>query len=140
LSEIPYNTPMERLQELLREVLINFQDVKLCVVFGSAVSDKSTLQSDLDIAVAAEQPLTGEKLLELVGAFTEATNREIDLIDLATATGLILKRSLSTGVVVQNLEKTLYARLISRMLFNEADMMPYFHRTLQERRKRFLDG
>ena len=131
---------MERLQELLREVLINFQDVKLCVVFGSAVSDKSTLQSDLDIAVAAEQPLTGEKLLELVGAFTEATNREIDLIDLATATGLILKRSLSTGVVVQNLEKTLYARLISRMLFNEADMMPYFHRTLQERRKRFLDG
>lgn len=131
---------MEILQELLRKVLINFQDVKLCIVFGSAASDKSTPQSDLDIAVAGERPLTGEKLLELVEAFTEAANREIDLIDLATATGLILKQALSTGVVVQNLDKTLYARLISRMLFNEADMMPYFHRTLQERRKRFLDG
>ncbi|MEJ2247976.1 MAG: nucleotidyltransferase domain-containing protein [Acidobacteriota bacterium] len=131
---------MEILQELLRKVLINFQDVKLCIVFGSAASDKATPQSDLDIAVAGDRPLTGEKLLELVEAFTEATNREIDLIDLATATGLILKQALSTGVVIQNLDKTLYARLISRMLFNEADMMPYFHRTLQEPRKRFLDG
>jgi predicted nucleotidyltransferase len=131
---------MERLQVLLREVLRNFQDVKLCIVFGSAASDRFTPQSDLDIAVAGERPLTGEKLLELAEAFAEAANREIDLIDLATATGLILKRALSTGLVVQNLDKTLYARLISRMLFNEADMMPYFHRTLQERRKRFLDG
>ena len=131
---------MEIPQESLRKVLINFQDVKLCIVFGSTASDKSTPQSDLDIAVAGDRPLSGEKLLELVEAFTEATNREIDLIDLATATGLILKRALSTGVVVQNLDKTLYAKLISRMLFNEADMMPYFHRTLQERRKRFIDG
>jgi uncharacterized protein len=131
---------MEKFRDSLREVLNRFQNIKLCIVFGSVAAGKSSSGSDLDIAVAGERPLSGEEFLELIVAFSEATNREIDLVDLTTATGLILKQALSTGVVVQNLDKNLYARLISRMLFNEADMMPYFHRTLRERRKRFLNG
>ena len=131
---------MEKLQESLRKVLNCFHDIKLCIVFGSAASGKPSPGSDLDIAVAGERFLTGEKCLELIEAFSEATHREIDLIDLTQATGLILKKALTTGIVVQNHDKNLYARLISRMLFNEADMMPYFHRTLRERRKRFLNG
>jgi len=130
---------MERYQESIRKVLNKFHDIKLCIVFGSIVAGKSSPESDLDIAVAGEKPLTGEKFLELVEAFAEATKREIDLIDLTAATGPILKQALSTGMVVQNHDKNLYARLISRMLFNEADMMPYYHRTLRERRKRFLN-
>ena len=74
----------------------------------------------------------------MIDAFAVATNRQIDLIDLATATGLILKQALSTGVVVQNLNKTLYANLISRMLFNEADFMPYRDRIIATRRKAWI--
>ena len=92
------------------------------------------------MVVAAEKPLPPNKLLELSEDFSSETRREADLVDLMASTGEILKQALSTGVVVQNRDKTLYARLISRMLFNQSDMMPLYHRILQERRKRFLNG
>jgi predicted nucleotidyltransferase len=130
---------MDRIQELIRNVLTCHKDIKLCIVFGSIAAGKASTDSDLDIAVAADQPLSVDTHLKLVEEFSAATNREIDLVDLMTATGLISKQALSTGVVVQNHDKDLYARLISRMLFNQADMMPYHDRILQERRRRFLN-
>jgi uncharacterized protein len=131
---------METIEEPIREVLQRHQDIKLCIVFGSFASGKASSKSDLDIAVAGAQALDCDTFLELAAEFSVATNREIDLVDLMAATGLILKQALSTGRIVQNHNKSLYANLISRMLFNEADMMPYYHRILRERRKRFLNG
>jgi uncharacterized protein len=130
---------MDKIQELIRSVLNRHPEIKLCIVFGSVAANKASPDSDIDIAVAAEQCLSGDKTLELMEEFSAAMNREIDLVDLMTATGLISKQALSTGVVVQNLDKSLYASLISRMLFNQADMMPYYDRTLRERRRRFLN-
>lgn len=139
-SIIIYNERMERLQELLKEVLNRHQDIKLCIAFGSMAAGNASPDSDLDIAVAAEKPLSPDRLLQLSEEFSSETNRETDLVDLMAATGEILKQALSTGIVVQNGDKTLYARLISRMLFNQSDMMPLYYRILQERRRRFLDG
>ena len=130
---------MEKLQVLIRRVLHRYPDIKLCIVFGSTATGKASFDSDLDIAVAAEQPLSSGKCLELIEELSAATNREIDLIDLMTATGPISKQALSMGVVVQNLNKGLYAGIISRMLFNQADMMPYYERILRERRRRFIN-
>jgi uncharacterized protein len=130
---------MDSLKELIQGVLIRHPDIKLCIVFGSVAAGKAASGSDIDIAVAAEQPLPGCKYLELVEEFSAALKHEIDLVDLMAATGLISKQALSMGVVMQNLDKNLYARLISRMLFNQADMMPYYDRTLRERRRRFLN-
>jgi len=78
--------------------------------------------------------------LALIEAFSSATNREVDLVDLLADAGPILRNALSTGVVVQNADKLLYAKIISRMLFLEADVMPYHYRILRERRERFLNG
>jgi len=100
---------MEKLQEALKEVLARHQDIKLCIVFGSTAAAKSSRNSDLDIAVAAQQPLSADKFLKLIEAFSSATNRKIDLVDLMTAAGEIFKQALSTGRVVQNLDKNLYA-------------------------------
>jgi len=131
---------MDPLYETLRTILGCHPSVRLCVVFGSTASGKATSGSDLDLAVAADEPLTAEKRLELLEAVSAATGRTVDLIDLMTESGPILKQALSKGVIVQNSDKLLYARLISRMLFAEADMMPYYHRILRERRERFLNG
>jgi predicted nucleotidyltransferase len=131
---------MERIREAILSALQRCQDIELCIVFGSTASGKTSSNSDLDIAVAAEKPLDSDRLLNLSAELSTATNREIDLIDLMAVSGPILKQALTTGVVVQNRQKSLYAKIISRMLFNEADMMPYYHRTLRERRKRFLNG
>ena len=131
---------MEKLQKLLRNTLIHFKEVKVCIVFGSVAAGKASPRSDLDIAVAGEQPLSEDVFLKLMEAFSESANRDIDLIDLMAVSGPILKKALTTGRIILNRDKTLYASLMSRMLFNEADMMPYYHRTLRERRRRFLNG
>ena len=44
------------------------------------------------------------------------------------------------GKIVKNENKLLYAQLMARMLFDQADWMPYYNRILQARRKRFLHG
>ena len=131
---------MDALHEMLRSALKEYPLIRLCLVFGSMASGRSTPDSDLDIAVAAEQPLTAETRLEVLEMLSTATGREVDLVDLMAETGPILKQALSKGVIVQNHDKLLYARLISRMLFAEADMMPYYRRILRERRERFIHG
>jgi predicted nucleotidyltransferase len=131
---------MGDLHEILRTALKAFPAIRLCLVFGSMALGKSTSASDLDIAVAAEQPLAPETRLEVIEAVSGAVRHEVDLVDLMADTGPILKQALSQGTIVQNKDKLLYARLITRMLFTEADMMPYYHRILRERRERFLHG
>ncbi len=130
---------MDKIQDPIRKVLNRHPKVKLCIVFGSVAAGKASSESDLDIAVAAEQPLSADEYLALVEEFSTETNRRIDLVDLAAATIPISKQVLSTGVLVQNHDKDLYARLISRMLFDQADMMPYYDRILRERRRRFIN-
>jgi uncharacterized protein len=131
---------MAQLKETLRKIVSRFPDVRLCILFGSAASGAMSDGSDLDIAVAAPQPLSAEMRLALMEAIATATGRVIDLIDLMAVSGPILRQILSKGMIVQNRDKTLYASLISRMLFNQADMMPYYERTLRERRERFFHG
>lgn len=131
---------MEALVDRLRAVLSRFPEIRLCILFGSAASGTAGPGSDLDIAVAAGQLLPAELQLDLVDAFSSAVKREVDLVDLTAVAGPILKQALCKGVVVQNSDKNLYARLISRMLFNQADMMPYYERILRQRREQFLHG
>ena len=126
--------------ETLRQVLSRYPHIRLCMVFGSAATGRSASGSDIDIAVAAAQPLAADARLELIEAFSSALHSEVDLVDLMADRGHILRQALSKGRIVRNDDKSLYARLISRMLFNQADMMPYHDRILRERRMRFLHG
>ena len=131
---------MQSLQAIVHLVLKDYPEIQLCIVFGSAASGKISVRSDVDIAVAAHQALPAYRRLQLTEALSTATKRDVDLIDLVAVSGPILKQSLTKGVVVQNRDKLLYAGLISKMLFNQADMMPYYDRILRERRARFLYG
>jgi predicted nucleotidyltransferase len=131
---------MKECLDQIRSVLLEYPDIKLCIIFGSVASGRASTNSDLDIAVAGSQPLSQDLFIALMTDFSSATGHEIDLVDLTAATGEILKQALSKGVVLQNLDRNLYAQLIIRMLFNEADMMPYHDRILQERREQFLNG
>ena len=138
---IPSNAIMDhKLRESIGKVLDRHPDIRLCMAFGSIASGKASAGSDLDIAVAAGHSLPSQEYLALIEELSTATHREVDLVDLMTATGPISKQALSTGVIVRNRDKGLYAKLISRMLFNQADMMPYYDRILRERRRRLLNG
>ena len=121
----------------LREVLARFPCVSLAVLFGSIAADRPRADSDLDIAVAADHPLTVADKIALTQALAETTGRPIDLIDLATVTEPLL------GQIVQHGRRLLgsdtrFGNLISRHLFEQADFMPLRARVLAERRMAWI--
>jgi predicted nucleotidyltransferase len=131
---------MAAISESLCRVLDSFPDIRLCIVFGSEASGRASSESDIDIAVAADKPLSVSRRLELTEALAAATHRTVDLVDLQADSGPVLRQALSKGAIIRNRDKTLYARIILRMLLDHADMMPYYDRILRERRVRFLNG
>ncbi len=92
------------------------------------------------MAVAAETKLPLETRLAMAIQLSKALHREVDLVDLQDVTGEILQQSLCQGINLLQKDAGLYARLMQRLWFDQADMMPYRRRILAERRRRFLDG
>jgi predicted nucleotidyltransferase len=130
----------QRVKTAILRVLERFPEVKLAYVFGSAARGQLTSMSDIDVAVAAETQLPLETRLAMAIQLSQALHREVDLIDLQDVTGEILQQSLCQGTNLLQKDAGLYARLIRRLWFDQADVMPYRRRILAERRRRFLDG
>ena len=122
----------------LELLFAGFPAIKLAILFGSCRYQHEHSDSDLDIAVAMARPLSPSEKMELIEALAKFCGRPIDLIDLQTAGGLILHRALTTGRVVRCTDRTLYAEIIKKMLFNQADLMPYRRRILAERRAAWI--
>ena len=121
-------------------VLEQFPEVQIAYLFGSAARDQLTSLSDIDVAVAAATKLPLGTRLAMAMQLSKALHREVDLIDLQDVTGEILQQSLCQGIKLLQKDTGLSARLIQRLWFDQADMMPYRRRILAERRKRFLHG
>jgi len=114
-------------------VLQNFPQLKLTVLFGSVASGRQRPDSDLDIAVASQRPLTEQEKIEMIGALAACTGRPVDLVDLKAVAEPLLGQILRHGRRIMGSD-TLYGELISRHLFEQADFMPYRTRLLAERR------
>lgn len=96
--------------------------------------------SDVDLALLFDQPLSTERKMAIAARLERALLRTVDLIDLSTISGTILKQVLYKGrVLIQN-EEGLFALLLKKMIYNQTDMMPYVTRTLLERQRRFING
>jgi hypothetical protein len=96
--------------------------------------------SDVDIAVLFDAPLSADQKMALCVRLGDALSKTIDLVDLFSLSGTILKQILCGGrVIVKNHSEDL-AQLMQRMIYNQADMMPYVRRTLLERQERFIHG
>lgn len=117
----------------LRKVLEHFPGVSLAVLFGSIAAGRARTDSDLDIAVVTDNPLTVAEKIAMTQALADSTGRPIDLIDLNGAGEPLLGQILRHGRRLLGDDKT-YGQLISRHLFEQADFMPYRSRILAERR------
>jgi hypothetical protein len=95
------------------------------------------VDSDLDIAVAANQALTADERIALISALADCTGRPVDLIDLKGVSEPLLGQIVRYGRRILGSD-TLYGELISRHLFEQADFMPYRTRLLAERRMAWI--
>lgn len=85
----------------------------------------------------ATRPSRRQKIA-LIQDLARRTGRAVDLVDLQTAHGTILHQVLHTGTLLYCADHSLYAALIKRHLFEEADFRPYRDRILTERRQAWI--
>ncbi len=124
----------------LAEVVARHDGIQLAILFGSRAAGTSGASSDLDLAVAGEQPLTAREKMALIDDLAGVFGCPVDLVDLQVVAGPILQQALSTGVVLLNKRPALYARVMLRMWYNQADMMPNYRMMLRKRVEAFTHG
>ncbi len=123
----------ENLVEQLTECGQTDERLRLVVLFGSVVSGRANRLSDVDLAVMESQPLSADRKMELIERFALVANRPVDLVDLRTAHGPLRREVLTHGRKLLCRDVGLYADLLRRMLFDDADFQPLI-RALHARR------
>jgi uncharacterized protein len=126
------------LDRTITEVMTRHPSVILAIVFGSMAKDRARNDSDLDIAVATATPLTAQTHIAIIEDLALAVGRPVDLIDLDQTHNPLLRQIFTNGRRVLCHDRTRYAELILRMVYEEADVMPYYRRILSERRRAWI--
>lgn len=127
--------------ELLTRISERLQsegDIVVAIAFGSAAGGGLRPDSDLDIAVLGRQPLSAGRRRELISLLADISGRPVDLIDLRTSGIAVTKAALSKGKRLVCRDRSALASLISRMLLDTADFLPYRERILRERRASWI--
>ena len=123
----------------VERVLRAERGVRVAVLYGSVATGYMRPDSDVDVAVLLDSPMDAGRKMAIISRLEAALSREVDLVDLSALTGTILKQILCKGRVLIKTPAA-FAALMSRMLYNQQDMMPYVTRTLLERQRRFIGG
>ncbi len=124
--------------ELISSVLLRHPHIKLAVLFGSLAAGTVRPDSDLDLAVANEQPLSVDARMALIADLAEHVGRPVDLIDLTRAGEPLLGQILTHGRRILGSDER-YAQLLRRHLLDDSDFAPYRSRILAERRRAWID-
>lgn len=124
----------------LKRILERVPEVHYAVLFGSSVRNRLMKDSDIDVAIAAEQMIDKKLYLQLVNSLNSVLSHPVDLIDLHNVSGPILKQALCTGIVIKKTSPDSLALIIKKMWYNQADMMPNSLMILKSHCERFING
>lgn len=111
--------------------------LEIAIVFGSVASGSAGRGSDIDIAVQARQPLDHQALQNLSDQIALASGRPVDVVDLATADGCLLRQILRHGKVIFTKRPGILGTLAERLLVWQEDFEPLLDDMLSTRLKRF---
>ncbi|MEX5216890.1 MAG: nucleotidyltransferase domain-containing protein [Nitrospiraceae bacterium] len=131
----PQLTDIER---RIKDVLAHHPSIVMAFVFGSLATGHARSDSDLDVAILATTPLASQAHIELIEDLALAFGRPVDLLDLSETHGPLLQQILTRGRMIFCKDRSRYAALLLRMLYEEADYMPYYRRILAERRRAWI--
>jgi predicted nucleotidyltransferase len=136
--ELSYiNVMTENIDNQIRLVLDHHKAIHLALLFGSLAKGSAHRDSDLDLAVGADHPLSVDETMELIADLATVIGRPVDLIDLSTVGEPLLGQIIAGGRRVLG-DDTLFAELVLKHLYNEEDFVPYQRRILKERRDAWI--
>lgn len=113
-------------------------ELLLAIVFGSAARGDLRPDSDMDVAVYPRQSMGSCTRQRIADKIAEETGRSVDLIDLSTTNGTLLRHILHTGVVIFNKDDSLLGALSEKLLVWQEDFEPLLNRILRARMQRFI--
>lgn len=122
------------IERQIAPVIARHASVSIAILFGSTATGHARPDSDLDVAIATVTPLTAEARIALIEDLALTFGRPVDLIDLDRAHSPLLHRIFTQGHMILCNDRTRYAELLLRMVYEEADFMPYYRRILSDRR------
>ena len=125
-------------QAAIEQVLTRHPSIVVAILFGSLATGRNRNDSDLDLAVASTTPLDPQIRIQLIEELAIGLGRPVDLIDLAQTHGPLLQQILTKGRLLICTDRTRYANLLLRVVYEEADVMPYYRRILAERRRAWI--
>ena len=134
----PAPSEQSEIRFTIERLLARYLSITLAVLFGSMATARARFDSDLDLAVSATTPLTIQSRMNLIEDLALAFGRPVDLIDLDQLHGPLLHQILTQGQLMLCRDRTRYAELLLRMVYDEADFMPYYRRILADRRKAWI--
>jgi predicted nucleotidyltransferase len=114
-------------------------DVTLAILYGSFASATQGDLSDVDIAVHTTQPATVERMLDISAELGALCHREIDLLDLRGADGVILCQVIPQGIRLKD-DPTTFARYNLRAIYFAEDFLPSLRMIQDARIRRFSRG
>ena len=127
---------MSTLETQLARFISRYAEFRLAILFGSQATGNATGDSDIDLALLSDAPISSSKKLELVEQIGAKFGRPVDIVDLffaaEPALGQVFKGKRLLG------DDATYARLLTKHLINTADFVPLQKRILTERRNAWI--
>lgn len=113
--------------------------LQLVIVFGSVALGKCRFDSDIDVAVYCSSPMNPQQHEQLVDQIASGTGRPVDLIDLSTAGGSLLRQIIRSGRIIFCKKTGLPGLLTQRVLDWQEDFEPQLADLYQARLRRFTE-
>jgi len=117
--------------KILDIIHVNFPDLKLVYLFGSAANNKDQKESDVDLAFYAGAEVPPLRTFEVQQAIARKIHTAVDLIDLKAASTVMNYEVISTGKILYEAEPSFTNRYEERI--------DCLYRTLNEDRRGILE-
>ena len=127
---------MSTLDKQLARFVSRYPEFKLAILFGSQATGNVTGDSDIDLALLSDAPISSSMKLQLVEQIGARFGRPVDIVDLFFAAEPILGQVFKGKRLLG--DNATYARLLTRHLINTADFVPLQQRILTERRNAWI--
>lgn len=117
--------------DLIRQCLLEKVSPYLIIIFGSALTGRMLPESDIDIAFLTEEKLNAYDVFMVGQELAGLLGRDVDLVDLKSASTVFQARVITTGRVIYCSDET------KRMLFEMVTLKKYAR--LNEERRQVMD-
>jgi len=121
----------------LERVLEQDSEIRLAVLFGSYAKKTARPESDIDLAIKLDTPLTENKKMQLVQLMAQIFGRAVDLVDLRNVGVPLLGQIIKYGKLIKGTKQDITEQALRNVYANE-DFLPYVKRALQVRRERWI--